>query len=194
MAGYRGLTAQGKRKVKRRIMVAITGFICGYTAQINAPIFNWNWALYAFLRSLLAMCRLLIPIAYQPEAADIYAFINGSFPYFIAYNSCYIGATYVAFFKATLDLTYVNWMEQYAVGGQGKHHHGIIPPCKISIHTTHEDSCLKSFIRDGMRHYTVCIVFGLWFCCALCVNVNLSNIIYIYMYRVVSGFIQNFIV
>ena len=159
LAGYRGLNKEGQRRLMRRTMVAITSFVCGYTAQIIAPIFNWSWALYAFLRSLLAMCRLLIPLKYQPESKYVYSLIHGSLPYFIAYNAYYISSSYLAFFKMCLDQERESWNGAYGIGTRGNHHHGIIAPCKRHVHDTHDESCLLAFIKDGIRVYKTCFTF-----------------------------------
>lgn len=82
-AGYRGLTREGHRKFTRRVIVSSGAFLSAFCAQRVAPIFNWTWALYAFLRSFLGLLRLYIPDDLQPEAAEVYGLIHATLPVFV---------------------------------------------------------------------------------------------------------------
>ena len=150
------IAKKGNISLFRRLTISLTSLFCGYVAQRISPLLSWSLSLYIFLRSILSMWRLVIPLKYQFETKYVYSIIHGSLPYFITYNVQFLTSSYAHFFMAVLDQKWLTWDAMYSIGGQRpNHHHGILSPCKRCIHETHEESCLKAFVRDGIRQYKV---------------------------------------
>mmetsp|Transcript_50284 Transcript_50284/g.80072 ORF Transcript_50284/g.80072 Transcript_50284/m.80072 type:complete len:421 (+) Transcript_50284:27-1289(+) len=158
LSGYRGLHKRtGERLFGRKLCITIGAFLCGYTAQRVSPIFSWNWALYALLRSLLGIFRLITPADLSPNPADVYFLIHGCLPWLITYNIDTVPHSYVNFFKSCLDEKQAPYIAQYAC-----HNHGVLPNCADTVHLF-DASCLKAHIKDGLYRFRICLLFYLKF-------------------------------
>eukprot|EP01084_Bolivina_argentea_P124190 220065_1 len=157
ISGVHGINRQtGQRLFGRKLAVTISSFFCGYIAQLTSPVFSWNWALYALLRSLLGILRLTIPSDLSPKPADIYALIHGILPWLITYNVSYMPLSYLNFFKSCLD------EKQFPYQAMYEHNHGILPPCRLTTHVF-DNSCLKTHWKDGIYRFKICLIFYIKF-------------------------------
>eukprot|EP01083_Nonionella_stella_P024732 68188_1 len=143
----------GQRLLGRKVAISISSFFCGYIAQMTSPVFSWSWALYALLRSMLGMTRLLIPSDLIPNPADFYFIIHGILPYLITYNISHVSLSYYNFFRECLDVKPLRYHYMY------EHNHGILPDCKYITHVFDRQSCLQTHIKDGIYRFKMLLQF-----------------------------------
>lgn len=148
LIGNQGLLKNGERTIQRKFAIASSAFLCGYIAQLMSPVFSWNWALYAFLRSILGLLRLLVPKDLHPRSVNVYSIVHGFLPIFICFHTRSMPKSFYAFFKASLDENRSRYCDMFS------HSHGILPPCSRILHSEHE-SCLKSFVYDFFLKFKV---------------------------------------
>jgi len=180
LIGLRNLESSGRRKVPRRLAVALTAFLSGYVAEYLSPAWNWSILLYAWLRAALAVIQLN-RIFLKLDPVVLYSFIHAMLPFFITFTARWIPKTYYLFFKSLCNADIDCYIKMYDPKCELKNKEpvewrgGVIRSCKkVLKHVqnssrlrlkpchpiSHSDrSCMKSFILDGILRFKLSALF-----------------------------------
>jgi len=180
LVGLRNLESSGRRKVPRRMAVALTAFLSGYAAEYCSPAWNWSILLYAWLRALVAFIQLN-RILLQVDPLKLYFFIHAMLPFFITFTARWIPKSYYLFFKSLCNADMDSYIKMYDPKGDLKNKEpieqrgGVISSCKKVLKHVQcssrlrlkscypiyhsNPSCIKSFFADGMVRLKLSALF-----------------------------------
>jgi len=146
-----GLSKSGARHSWRRFMVTLGGFIAAFAAQGAFPIWSWEFALYAFLRSGVGIIRLIIPERYQPSGRFMFFIFNAALPFFITFNIQVVPNNYRTLFTSTQDADIEGYQFMY------NREDISLPPCWPRQHKC--PSCYQAFLSGFCKRLWLSMKF-----------------------------------
>lgn len=180
LVGLRNLESSGRRKVPRRLAVALNAFVCGYVAEYLFPAWNWSFLLYAWLRATLAVLQLN-EILMKVDPIKLYVLVHAMLPFFITFTARWIPKSYYLFFKSLCNADINSYIKMYDPKGDLKNKEpieqrgGVIRSCKkvlkhvqdsrhLQLKLCHpichsDPSCFKSFLSDGVLRFKLSALF-----------------------------------